>query len=58
MQGMDKNHDGHAWLKVMITNIKNNFGFNFKKVRRLGHLHCVKTNYDYLVRSGAWNEIA
>ncbi len=27
MQGMDRKYDGHAWCKVITTNIKNNFGF-------------------------------
>jgi hypothetical protein len=58
MQGMDKKYDGHAWLKVTIANIKNNFGLGFRKARWLGHLHCVKTNYNNLVCFGVWNEIA
>jgi hypothetical protein len=38
MQGMDKKHDGHAWCKVNITNIKNDFNFTFQKACCLGHL--------------------
>ncbi len=41
MQGMDRKYDGHAWCKVITTNIKNNFGLNFKKVHCLGHLQCL-----------------
>ncbi len=41
MQGMDIRYDGHTRSKVITTNIKNSFGFNFKKVHYLGHLHCV-----------------
>jgi hypothetical protein len=58
MQGMDKKYDGHAWSKVIITNIKNSFGLSFKKAHCLGHLRYVKTDCDYLVHSRAWNEIA
>jgi hypothetical protein len=29
------------WSKVITTNMKNNFGLNFREVRYLGHLHCV-----------------
>jgi hypothetical protein len=29
------------WSKVITTNIKNNFGLNFREVRYLGHLCCV-----------------
>jgi hypothetical protein len=42
MQGMDRKNDGHAWCKVITTNIENNFGLSFKKIRCLGHLHCVQ----------------
>ncbi len=28
MQGMDRKYDGHAWSKVITTNIKNSFGFS------------------------------
>ncbi len=41
MHGMDKKYDGHAWCKVIMTNIKNNFGLKFRKIYWLGHLHCV-----------------
>ncbi len=57
MQGMDKKYDDHAWSKVITTNIKNNFGFSFKKVHCLGHLWCVETNCDYVVHYEACNDI-
>jgi hypothetical protein len=41
MQGMDKKYDGHAWCKLITTNIKNSFGLSFKKAFCLGHLRCV-----------------
>jgi len=31
MQGIDKKHDGHAWWKVKMTNIKNDFNLIFQK---------------------------
>jgi hypothetical protein len=58
MQGMDRKYDGHAWSKVITTNIKNNFGLSFRKVHCLGHLCYAKMDCDYLVHYGAWNEIA
>jgi len=38
MQGMDKNYDGHAWCKLVTTNIKHLFGLSFKKACCSGHL--------------------
>jgi hypothetical protein len=38
MQGMDRKHDGHAWYKVKMINIKNDFNLNFPKARSLGYL--------------------
>jgi hypothetical protein len=37
LQGIDRKYDGHAWSKLVITNIKNSFGLNFKKAHCLGH---------------------
>jgi len=31
MQGMDRKDDGHAWCKVKMINIKNDFNFIFQK---------------------------
>jgi hypothetical protein len=56
MQGMDKKYDGHAWSKVITTNIKNSFGLSFRKLHCLGHLCYVKMDCDYLVCFRAWNE--
>ncbi len=44
IQRMDRKYNGHVWSKVITTNIKNNFGLNFRKVHCLGHLHCVHDN--------------
>jgi len=57
MQGMDRKCDGHAWSKVITTNIKNNFGFSFKKIHYLDHLHCVQIDYSCFVCSNVCNEI-
>jgi hypothetical protein len=57
MQGVDKKYDGHAWCKVITTNIKKKFGFSFRKVRCLGHLGCVQTDYENFVQFGSRNEI-
>jgi len=56
MQGIDRKYDGHAWLKVITTNIKNSFGLNFKKVHCLGDLCYVKTNCDCLIHFRVWIE--
>jgi hypothetical protein len=57
MQGMDRKNDGHAWCKVIATNIKNNFGLNFKKTCCLGHLCCVEDDCENFVRSASHNGI-
>jgi hypothetical protein len=56
MQGMDRKYNGHAWCKVITTNIKNKFGFNFRKVHCLGHLHCVQDDCEHFVCSTSRNE--
>ncbi len=56
MQGMDRNYDGHAWSKLVITNIKNVFRFNFRKVRCLGHLQCVQDDCENFVHFAIHNE--
>ncbi len=38
MQGMDRKHDGDAWCKVKMINIKNDFNLTFWRVHCLGHL--------------------
>jgi hypothetical protein len=57
MQGMDRKYDGHAWCKVITTNIKNNFGFSFKEAHCLGQLQCVQDDYENVVHTGSHNEI-
>ncbi len=57
MQGMDKKYDGHACYKVIITNIKNSFGLNLRKVHCLGHLRCVQDDCEDFVNFGSYNEI-
>jgi hypothetical protein len=57
MQGTDKKYDGHAWCKVITTNIKKKFGFNFKKTRCLGHLRCVQDNCENFVHIASHNEM-
>ncbi len=37
---MDKKHDGHAWYKVKMNNIKNDFNLNFRRAWYLDHLQC------------------
>ncbi len=38
MSSIDRKYNGHAWSKLVTTNIKNMFGLRFKKVCSLGHL--------------------
>ncbi len=56
-QGMNRKYDGHACCKVIITNIKNSFRFNLRKVCFLGHLHCVQDDCENFVHFGSHNEI-
>jgi hypothetical protein len=49
MQGMDKKHDDHAWCKVKMTNIKNDFNLTFQKAWCLGHLQCQNEGYDFFL---------
>jgi hypothetical protein len=37
MQGMDRKYDGHAWCKVNMINIKNDFNLIFRRAHYLGH---------------------
>jgi hypothetical protein len=57
MQGMDRKYDGHAWCKVITTNIKNSFVFSFGKVCCLGHLRCVQDDCEIFVRIASQNEM-
>jgi hypothetical protein len=56
MQGMDKKYDGHAWNKLVITNIKKLFGLNFRKACYLGHLQYVQDVCENFVCSASCNE--
>jgi hypothetical protein len=56
MQGMDKKDDGHAWCKVITTNIKNSFGLSFKKTHCLGCMCCVKDDCENIVHFVFHNE--
>ncbi len=38
MQGMDRKHDGHAWHKIKMINVKNDINLNFQRAHCLGHL--------------------
>jgi hypothetical protein len=57
MQGMDRKYNGHAWWKLVTTNIKNNFGLNFRKTRSLSQLHCMHDDCENFVCSSAHNEL-
>jgi hypothetical protein len=57
MQSVDRKYNGHVWCKVIITNIKNSFGLNFRKVCCLGHLLCVQNDRENFVLLGFHNEI-
>jgi hypothetical protein len=54
-----------AWIENMMatlgarlsTNIKNNFGLNFKKARCMGHLQCLHDDFENFVRTNFCNEI-
>ncbi len=56
MQSMDKKYDGHAWCKLVTTNIKNSFRFSFKKARCLGRLHYVQDDRENFVCFNIRNE--
>jgi hypothetical protein len=56
LQGMDKKYDGHAWSKLVTTNIKNSFGFSFRKAHCLGHLQCVHDDCENFLRYAIRNE--
>ncbi len=53
---MDKKDDGHAWCKVITTNIKNSFRLSFKKTHYLGCLCCVQDDCENFVHSIFTNE--
>ncbi len=57
MLDMDRKFVGHAWCKVITINIKNSFGFNFRKAHCFGHLCCVQDNCENFVHTAYCNEI-
>ncbi len=54
---MDRKYNGHAWCKVITTNIKNNFGLNFMNACCMGHLHCMQDGYKHFICCAFRNEI-
>ncbi len=54
---MDRKYDGHAWSKVITTNINNSFGLSFRKVHCLGHLRCLHDICENFVHTSSCNEI-
>jgi hypothetical protein len=53
MQGMDRKYSGHAWCKLITTNIKNSL-----EGLLLGALVCVQDDCEKFVHSGSCNEIS
>ncbi len=56
MQGMDRRYNGHAWSKLVTTNIKKLSKFSFRKAYCLHHLWCVQDDCGNFVRSTTHNE--
>jgi hypothetical protein len=50
MHGMDKRHDGHAWTKTVISNIKNDMSLSFRISICIGHLRCENHDCEYTSR--------
>jgi hypothetical protein len=63
MHGMDKHHDGHAWTKIVTSNIKSNMSLTFRTSICIGHLRCENQDCEYtsrihrtsLVNEQEWN---
>jgi hypothetical protein len=47
---------GHAWNKLVTTNIKKSFGLSFRKACCLGYLQCVQNECENFVHSTTHNE--
>jgi hypothetical protein len=47
MHGMDKRHDGHAWTKIVTSNIKSDMSLTFRTSTCIGHLHCENQECKY-----------
>jgi hypothetical protein len=50
MHGMDKRHDGHAWTKTVISNIKSDMSLTFCTSTCIGHLRCENQDCEYTSR--------
>ncbi len=51
-----KKYNGHAWCKLVTTNMNNLFRFSFRKVHCLGHLWSLQDDCENFVRSNIHNE--
>jgi hypothetical protein len=47
LHGMDKCHDGHAWTKIVTSNIKNDTSLSFRTSTCIGHLRCENQDCEY-----------
>ena len=47
MHGMDKRHDGHAWTKIVTSNIKSDVSLTFHTSTCIGHLQCENQECEY-----------
>jgi hypothetical protein len=50
MHGMDKRHDGHAWTKIVTSNIKSDMSLTFHTSTYIGHLRCENQDCEYTSR--------
>jgi hypothetical protein len=50
MHGMDKRHDGHAWTKIVTSNIKSDMSLMFRTSTCIGHLRCENQDCEYTSR--------
>jgi hypothetical protein len=50
MHGVDKRHDGHAWIKTVTSNIKNDKSLTFRRSTYIGHLRCENQDCEYTSR--------
>jgi hypothetical protein len=48
MVGMDKQHDGHVWIRTSTSHIKNDMGLTFCSFSCVGHLRCDNQDCEYL----------
>jgi hypothetical protein len=54
---MDRKHDGHVWYKVKMTNINNDFNFNFWRTCCLGHFQCQNHAYNFFFLNKCRNKM-